>query len=202
MHELVLAYIDAVPVSMYRRIYRGLAAAYHGAGNERKSAEMLRLSGFTSLDETPRLLVDFSVSPADGFRFARRRLVKEADNVYVAEGYDFANISFLVADGFVVAIDAGTNERTAREARQPLRTVTQAPIKYIILTHGHWDHVGGLAALREPGSIVIAQAAFPKVLARTRSAPPPFRDFFGDEPQNLTAPRLQRSVGGVRRLRG
>lgn len=183
--EFVLGHADDIPVSMFRGIYRGLAGAYHDLGNEQRSVEMLRLSGFTSLEETPRLLVDVAVSPTDGFRFGRRRLVKEAENVYVAEGYDFANLSFLLADDFVVAIDAGTNERTAREAREALRTVTRAPIKYIILTHGHWDHVGGLAALRDPGSIVIAQAAFPTVLARSRRAPPPIHDFFGSVPQSL-----------------
>ena len=35
-----------------------------------------------------------------------------------------------------------------REAVSALRRITQAPIKYVILTHGHWDHVGGLAAVR------------------------------------------------------
>jgi glyoxylase-like metal-dependent hydrolase (beta-lactamase superfamily II) len=66
-----------------------------------------------------------------------------------------------------------------------LRTVSQAPIKYVILTHGHWDHVGGLAAVREPGSIVIAQANFAAELARSRQYHPPFLDFFGTEDNSL-----------------
>jgi glyoxylase-like metal-dependent hydrolase (beta-lactamase superfamily II) len=53
------------------------------------------------------------------------------------------------------------------------------------LTHGHWDHVGGLAAVREPGSVVIAQAGFPTELERSRAYQPPFHYFFGDEPVSL-----------------
>src|SRR4029077_18304914 len=97
-----------------------------------------------------------------------------------AEGYDFANLAFIVAPGsptFVVAIDAGTTEESARDAVAALRRVTQAPIKYVILTHGHWDHVGGIAAVREPGSTVIARAGFAEELARSRSYHPPFQYF-------------------------
>jgi glyoxylase-like metal-dependent hydrolase (beta-lactamase superfamily II) len=96
--------------------------------------------------------------PAPRNRFGEKRFVPEAEGVYVAEGYDFSNIVFIVAPKFVVAIDAGTTEETARDAVTALRRITQAPIKYVILTHGHWDHVGGLAAVREPGSTVIARA--------------------------------------------
>ena len=103
----------------------------------------------------------------------------------MAEGYDFSNLAFIVGNDAIVAIDAGTTESSAREAVAALRTVSQAPIKYVILTHGHWDHVGGLAAVREPGSTVIAEANFPGGLARSRRYHPPFHDFFGSEPNPL-----------------
>jgi len=49
-----------------------------------------------------------------------------------------------------------------------LRRITQAPIKYVILTHGHWDHVGGLAAVREPAASL--QAAADRVSHATADA--------------------------------
>jgi glyoxylase-like metal-dependent hydrolase (beta-lactamase superfamily II) len=85
----------------------------------------------------------------------------------------------------VVAVDAGTTEESAREAVAALRQVTRAPIKYLILTHGHWDHVGGIAAVREPGTIVIARRGFAEELARSRSYHPPFQYFFGTGTMNL-----------------
>jgi glyoxylase-like metal-dependent hydrolase (beta-lactamase superfamily II) len=172
------------PLGVDRGIYRALAAAYRTLGDEQSSQQMLARGGLDSLDSPtdPRVLTNLSVSAVDGFRFGERRFVREADDVYVAEGYDFANISFIVRDSFVVAIDAGTTERTARAAVDELRKVTHAPIKYVILTHAHWDHVGGLAAVREPGSVVIAQENFDKELARAKASKPPFQYFFGSDP--------------------
>ncbi|WP_018179487.1 alkyl sulfatase dimerization domain-containing protein [Jongsikchunia kroppenstedtii] len=36
--------------------------------------------------------------------------------------------------------------------------VDDAPVRYVILTQGHVDHVGGLDTVRDPGSVVVAQA--------------------------------------------
>jgi glyoxylase-like metal-dependent hydrolase (beta-lactamase superfamily II) len=183
--QFALDHAEQLPTPLHRGIYRGLAAAYRTTGDAESSQRMLRLSGFSSLDETPRILGDLSVGPREGFRFSARKMAKEADGVYVAEGYDFANISFVVGTDFVVAIDAGTSERTARDALRDLRKITRAPIKYILLTHGHWDHAGGVAALREPGTVIIAQGMFPRVLARSRRLELPIHDFFGDDKPNL-----------------
>jgi len=87
-------------------------------------------------------------------------LVRVGDGVYVAEGFDFGNIAFLVDPAGVIAIDAGTTAETAAAAKKALRQITDAPIRFVILTHSHWDHVGGLAAIREPGTMVIARANF------------------------------------------
>jgi len=191
----------ALPFDLHRGAYRALAAAYRTLGDEPRSREMLVRAGLSSLDDPnePRVLGDLSVDGARGFRFGDKRLVREAEGVYVAEGFDFANLAFIVAPSFVVAIDAGTTEETAREAMSALRRVTPAPVKYVILTHGHWDHVGGLAAVREPGSIVIASSGFAEELARSRAFHPPFRYFFGSGTTKLDA-KPDRLVDAPERL--
>ena len=175
------------PVNVDRAVYRSLAIAYRSLGDDARSREMLQRSGFSALEgeDVPVVLADLSVDPKRGFRFSEKRLVREAEGVYVAEGYDFANIAFIVGNDAIVEIDAGTTGPSARDAVAAIRTVSQAPIKYVILTHGHWDHVGGLAAVREPGSTVIAQANFPAELARSRQYHPPFQYFFGTEASGL-----------------
>ena len=187
--EWCLVHRIELPLGLNRGIYRGLAAAYRTSGDQRRSQEMLARAGLPSLDDAdvPRVLGDLSVDAARGFRFGEKRLVREAEGVYVAEGYDFSNLTFIVARTFVVAIDAGTTEETARDAVSALRRITPAPIKYVILTHGHWDHVGGLAALREPGSTVIARAGFPEELQRSRDYRAPFQYFFGTGTMRLDA---------------
>jgi glyoxylase-like metal-dependent hydrolase (beta-lactamase superfamily II) len=187
--EACVAHRTELPLGFDRGLYRALAAAYRTAGDERRAGEMLARTGLRSLDDPnePRVLGNISVDAIRGFRFGEKRFAREADGVYVAEGYDFANLAFIVAPAFVVAIDAGTTEETAREAVAALRRITQAPIKYVILTHGHWDHVGGLGVVREPGSTVIARAGFPEELGRSRASPAPFHYFFGTGTLKLDA---------------
>jgi glyoxylase-like metal-dependent hydrolase (beta-lactamase superfamily II) len=184
-----LAHEVQLPLGLNRGIYRGLAAAFRTSGDLTRSREMLARAGLASLDDAyePRVLGDISVDAARGFRFGAKRFVREADGVYVAEGYDFSNLAFLVTPTFVVAIDAGTTEETARDAVAALRGITHAPIKYVILTHGHWDHVGGLGAVREPGSTVIASAGFPEELQRSRDYRAPWKWFFGSGTMTLDA---------------
>jgi glyoxylase-like metal-dependent hydrolase (beta-lactamase superfamily II) len=179
--EFSLAHVAQFPFGFERGIYRGLAAAYRTLGDERRSREMLTSAGLESLDDpnTPHVLGNLSVDVARGFRFGEKRLVREAEGVYVAEGYDFSNLVFFVSPAMVIAVDAGTTEETAREAVAALRQITRAPIKYLILTHGHWDHVGGVGALREPGTTIIARVGFADELAHSRSYDPPFKYFFG-----------------------
>jgi hypothetical protein len=123
--EACLAARSQLPFGFDRGVYRGLTAAYRTLGDPRRAQEMLAHAGLDSLDDpaTPRVLGNISVDGLRGFRFGEKRLVREADGVYVAEGYDFANLAFIVAPKFVVAIDAGTTEESAREAVAALRRI-------------------------------------------------------------------------------
>ena len=182
--EASLEHRDSFPADLDRGIYRGLAQAFRTLGDEPRSREMLRRAGLDSLAAQP-VAANLSVGPDQGFRFTNPHLVREAEGVYVAEGFDFANIAFLVDPAGVVAIDAGTTEASARAAMKALRQVTDAPVRYVILTHSHWDHVGGLAAVREPGTVVIARANFARELSRMRSSQRTFSWFFGNQPVGL-----------------
>ena len=182
--EASLVIRDRFPAELDRGIYRGLAQAFRTLGEEKRSREMLRRAGADSLDGAA-VSGNISVGPEAGFRFTDAKLVREAEGVYVAEGFDFANIAFLVDPAGVIAIDAGTTRESAAAAVKALRQVTSAPIRFVILTHSHWDHVGGLAAVREPGTVVIARENFALELKRMRSSQRTFSWFFGDRPVGL-----------------
>jgi hypothetical protein len=119
--EWVLRQRDGFPPGLRRSVYRGLARAFTTLERRDEAQAALAQSGYPSLD--PALLqftTDFSVTARNGFRFRPPRLVEVAPRVHVAQGYDFADIAFVVTDAGIVA---GTTDATARAALAALRRV-------------------------------------------------------------------------------
>ena len=83
--------------------------------------------------------------------------LKINDAIY--QGVGFGNTYMVITSAGNVIIDTSSPNR-APQHRKLLKAVSQAPIKYIILTHGHGDHTGGVAQWKEPGTEVIAQRQF------------------------------------------
>src|SRR5215510_8701519 len=199
---------ERFPVGLRRGTYYGLAQAYTTLGREPQIRDALARSGASRLDPTqPVFIADFSLSARDGFRFRPPRLVEFAPGVHVAQGFDFGDIAFVSTEDGIVAIDAGTTEETARAALQALRRVTSRPITHVVLTHAHWDHVGGLGALLESNPRVIAQAAFADELRIVNGTGVPFKYFFGTagsgrrydaRPHHLVREPETLTVGGTR----
>jgi glyoxylase-like metal-dependent hydrolase (beta-lactamase superfamily II) len=204
--DWVLQNKDRFPPGLRRSVYRGLARAYTTLGRETDARSALARSGYASLDPAlPVFTTDASVSARDGFRFRPPHLVEVAPRVLVAQGYDFADIAFVQAKDGIVAIDAGTTEASARGAVTALRRVTAQPITHVILTHAHWDHIGGLPAVVAPGTRLIAQAKFADELRIVNETGVSFRYFFGSEaklrytvaPDRLVGARETITVGGT-----
>jgi alkyl sulfatase BDS1-like metallo-beta-lactamase superfamily hydrolase len=84
----------------------------------------------------------------------RTDAIKITDNIYQAIG--FGNTFLITTSEGNVIIDTSIAE-TAPHHVKLLKSRSSAPVKYIILTHGHGDHTGGVALWKEPGTQVIAQ---------------------------------------------
>ena len=95
----------------------------------------------------------FDLRPAQQ-RSARRI----TDFIYLSEG--FSNSFLVLTDGGRVVINAGMGFEAPVHKRN-YEAVSTAPIRYILLTQGHVDHVGGDDFLREAGTEVVAQANNP-----------------------------------------
>lgn len=193
--QWVIDHKDRFPVGLLRSVYRGLARAFTTLGRPDEAKAALERSGYPSLDpHLPIFTTDSWVTAKDGFRFRPPRLVEMTPRVYVAQGYDFADIAFVLTNDGVVAIDAGTTEANARAALAALRRVTPQPITHVLVTHAHWDHIGGLAGLRGPGTQVVAQARFAEELEVVNGTGVPFRYFFGGQAPSRYALRPDLAV--------
>jgi alkyl sulfatase BDS1-like metallo-beta-lactamase superfamily hydrolase len=82
------------------------------------------------------------------------RMVKINDAIYMAR--TTGNVYLVTTPAGNVVIDTATAD-LAQEAKQLLTAQNHGPIKYILLTHGHADHIGGIELWKEPGAAIIAQ---------------------------------------------
>jgi len=159
--EWVLKNRELFPTGLLRSAYRGLAKAYTTLGRTDQAHVALERSGYASLSANePQFVTDAWMTADAGYRFVLPKLVEMAPRIYVAQGYDFADFAFVLTDDGIVAIDAGTAATHVEAALVELRKISQLPITHVILTHAHWDHIGGLEALAEPGVQIIASARY------------------------------------------
>ena len=70
-----------------------------------------------------------------------------------------SNASFVVTDEGVVVIDALGSPALAEELIAQIRSVTAQPIRHVIVTHYHADHIYGLQAFKAAGATITAHAA-------------------------------------------
>jgi glyoxylase-like metal-dependent hydrolase (beta-lactamase superfamily II) len=178
--EFVLAVRDQFPAMLIRGAYHGLAAAHAVLGHDDQAADAMRKSGLGAAPADTQLMFGgFWATAADGFRFTSPRILRPEPAIQVAQGYDFADLAFITTSDGTIAIDAGTTQDRVKAALGDLDPPADAAISHLILTHAHWDHIGGAGALRGPGTRVIAQAGFPAGLDREQGDRLRFRYFTG-----------------------
>jgi glyoxylase-like metal-dependent hydrolase (beta-lactamase superfamily II) len=204
--EFVLAVRDQFPLALLRAVHHALAAAYAVLGKDALAAEASRRSGLGSLPADSQLQFgSYWVTAEDGFHFTSPRIWRPEPDVQVAQGFDFGDFAFITTSDGVVAIDAGTAQARVKAALGELDLPAGHAISHLILTHAHFDHVGGIGALRGPGTQVITQAAFPAELKHQRSNALPFRYFTGNDgstgddivPDQLITEPTTLTIGGT-----
>src|ERR1700684_3108324 len=91
-----------------------------------------------------------------------------------------ANVYLVTTPAGNVVIDTGTVGQAAI-ARKLLGAVSSGRVKYIILTHGHADHIGGTGLWKQEGTRIVAQRNYVELVNYVKR----LEGFF--EPRNAVA---------------
>lgn len=93
---------------------------------------------------------------ADDIRAAAPGVPEEvADRIWVSPG--LSNTYLIGTDDGCVVINTGMGFEGPIHARN-YATIAAGPVRFLVLTQGHVDHVGGVDYLAEPGTCVVAHA--------------------------------------------
>jgi uncharacterized sulfatase len=92
--------------------------------------------------------------------YFQKEIVQLADNVYQAFGFAASNVYMIIGDDGLIIVDTSETTAAADNILAEFRKISDLPIKTIILTHSHRDHVSGVSVFAEGGS--------PEILASTR----------------------------------
>ena len=106
------------------------------------------------------------------------RLVKVKDDVYVIQnvnntvadiGQFGGNVTIYLTDAGALLVDS-KNERMHDDIVAKVKTLTDKPISYVVLSHNHGDHAGGAAKMQAAGATVVISREDREQLAKAGQA--------------------------------
>ncbi len=106
---------------------------------------------------------------------SRSPFVEVAAGIFIRSGVDedaaasnddaIANVGFIVGRDCVATMDAGGSLADGESLRAAIRRQTPLPIRYVILSHAHPDHVFGAEAFLRDGPAFVGHAKLANALA-------------------------------------
>jgi uncharacterized sulfatase len=88
----------------------------------------------------------------------RKEVIEVVPNVYASVGFGASVATMIVGDSGVIIIDTTDSTKAAENTLKEFRKITDKPVRAIIYTHGHRDHVSG--------ATVFAAGGNPEIYAR------------------------------------
>jgi alkyl sulfatase BDS1-like metallo-beta-lactamase superfamily hydrolase len=82
-------------------------------------------------------------------------IIEVVDGIHVAIGYGLANSIMIEGEDGIVIVDTMESARAAERVKQEFDRITDKPLRAIIYTHNHADHVFGSRVFAEGGNVDI-----------------------------------------------
>jgi glyoxylase-like metal-dependent hydrolase (beta-lactamase superfamily II) len=114
---------------------------------------------------------------------------KIADNVYAFRHGASQSMFVVTPDGVLVTDPISTE--ASKVYLQEIRKITQAPVRYVVYSHHHLDHIGGGAPFKEAGATFVAHRQAKAALLRLKAPDVVIPDLIVDDSAVL-------NVGGTR----
>ena len=106
--------------------------------------------------------------------------VEVAEGVYSFGGGPFAYFTmFVVSDEGVIVADP-VNPDLAKAMMGEIRSITTKPIRYVIYSHNHWDHISGGQVFKDAGAAVISHVEAKEAIRANPNVVMPDRFWAGD----------------------
>ena len=107
-----------------------------------------------------------SSSQVDIIEVAPGIFVHQGKHFDVDENYqgDIGNIGFIIGKNSVAVIDTGGTLAIGESLKASIREKTSLPIKYVINTHVHLDHIYGNAAFQDKNTEFIGHRQLPEAM--------------------------------------
>ncbi|MBL8642620.1 MAG: MBL fold metallo-hydrolase [Rhodospirillaceae bacterium] len=113
---------------------------------------MLRFGFMAALVLTPALA--FAQAATIPFDMRNRVTTELAPGLYTFGNFSARSI-FVVGDDGVIATDPVSTD-FAKDMRAAISKVTDKPVKYVVYSHQHWDHINGGKIFKDEGATFIS----------------------------------------------
>jgi len=105
---------------------------------------------------------------------------KVADGVYSFGGGPYAYYTMFVVTSEGVIVTDPVNSDLASAMMTEIRKITDKPIKYVIYSHNHWDHISGGKIFKDAGATIVSHIKTKKNIVLNPNVVIPDQTWTGD----------------------
>ena len=96
---------------------------------------------------------------------------KLAEGVFYLTGGSHHSLAIEMRDHIVVVDTPQTEQRALAVLAKAKETIPNKPVRFVVTSHHHWDHLGGIRAAMDEGAIIVTHQSNKAFLERVAKTP-------------------------------